>query len=330
MNETRTLHSLRGPDRRATSAEAAIRLAMLILGLLLIVGGCADPRTPPTQQRDPGYTETIVLWQDMASSGTQIAAPFTVASTLAPINQPGVDHPARLTVVAYIAPDADILRFEALVNDSLTAVARTITGFQTVLDAIKTANDSMYRIDTAFTRHCTPCTACPCVTNCDYDTCGMAARRATLAADSVIYADSLTGVSSYRDHLATEAAAKAALVDDRYRLAVWLDSADWGPTYPEAVFTDAGLSGQQIYLARTDTTANMKGRGFTLNMDSFMAADPSPQNEGYSLEVNWTTCFVPPTRPCLKPGTHTMYARLTGPNTRITGTIVLVYEGERP
>ncbi|MBI5059671.1 hypothetical protein HZB60_07830 [candidate division KSB1 bacterium] len=311
--------------------EVASRLTLLILGLFLIVVGCADPRNPPTEARDPGYTETIVLWQDAVSSGNRISATFNVASTLAPINQPGVDHPARLTIAAYIAPDADIIRFESLVNDSFPAASRVITSYQTVLDALQSATDSLNRIDTAFTAHCDPCAACPCVTNCDYDTCGMADRRVEIAELRVIYGDSLADAEAYRGRLGAEADQIFVVVDDRYRLALWMDSSDWGPTYPEAVFSGADLlSGQEVFLARTDTTTNMKGRGFELNMDSFEAADPSPENYGYSLEVNWTTCFIPPTRPCLKPGSHTMYAQLTGVNTRITGTIVLVYEGERP
>jgi len=63
-------------------------------------------------------------------------------------------------------------------------------------------------------------------------------------------------------------------------------------------------------------------------MNRFESADPN--NIGYSLEVNWTTCFPGSERPCLSVGDHTLRARLTGSDTRLTGTLVLVYERSTP
>ena len=48
------------------------------------------------------------------------------------------------------------------------------------------------------------------------------------------------------------------------------------------------------------------------------------------LEVNWTQCFTGLTLPCLSVGPHTLHVLVTGPGSRVTGTLVLVYEEVTP
>ncbi len=320
-----------------------LKTSLLFIACILtftLITSCGDERVVPAQDPDPAHTETIVLWTDQMSGGNQISASFTVDDNLAPIVQPGTDHPARLTVVGYITPDADIIRYEEIRFDSLPYVNGKVITYQSILEALQERLDSLFSIDTAFAAHgCSTlvCSSCPCAIYtdsvwCDIDTCGSAGLRAAVQIDTAIYMDTLSVWLGEKARLEAERDQKAALVDNRYRLALWFDDPNASPVYPEAVFAGLdSLENQQIYLAETDTTSNRKGRGFSLNMDNIRAADPLPENLGFTYEVNWTTCFAGSTNPCLSPGTHTIYARLSGAAaTWVTGTIVLVYAGERP
>ncbi len=320
-------------------ATLGVSLAIL-LEIGLLISGCGDERVPPAANVEPGYSETIVLWLDEPSGGNQIAAEFDVDRPLAPILLPGVDHPARLTLVAYIVPESDIGRFEEIRSDSLPHVNGKVGVYQGAMETLLGRLDSLFSIDTAFTnRACPklgPCTACPCTMYtgqswCGVDTCGSALLRAQLIADSLMLYDTLTVWRKYQERLIYERDSIAAVVDNRYRLALWFDDPNATPIYPEAVFTAADrLAGQEIYLAETDSLTGTKGKRFALDMDLIRAADPLPDNQGYLYEVNWTTCFAGSVH-CLRPGAHTLYARLEGASTtRITGTIVLVYSGEQP
>jgi hypothetical protein len=330
----------RHPSSGARNRDLALRnlaaIALILCVSAFFLASCADTRTPPAPEPDPGYTETIVMWENVVSGGNQIAATFEVDQQLAPINNVNVDHPARMTLVAYIRPDNDILRFEVLANDSVPAVARTETGYQGTIDAFVTSLDSLFRIDTAFTNNCAPCIECPCTVNCVYDTCGFAQLRGVLRGDSTTIAGLLTLTRAYKSRLEFERDSLGILVDNRYKLSVWLDDASTPAIYPSGFYMDSvTVNGQEIYRAQTDTTrgiptTGMKGRGFDFDLDGFYAADPLPLNYGNQYRINWAECFSGNAR-CLSPGTHTMYAALSGAaDTRITGTLVLTYAGERP
>ncbi len=108
------------------------------------------------------------------------------------------------------------------------------------------------------------------------------------------------------------------LVDDRYVLSIWSD-VDATERYPSAVYLDDQadtLSGQRFWAAATDTVTEMKGRSFQLNLREWNAADPA--NVGRPIVINWLSR--------LTEGSHTITVRLMGSGSRITGTIMLVYE----
>jgi len=152
----------------------------------------------------------------------------------------------------------------------------------------------------------------------------------TLGPDSTwSHEDSLVGMA-IRDSLNQAVAETTAMgdrrdsliivVDDRFVLSLWLD-ADTTERYPDAVFLDEAatlISGQHFYSSPTDPSSGMKGRSFQLRMRQWNAADPA--NVGRYIELNWLSR--------LTPGTHTLRGKLTGSGSKITGTIVLVREGE--
>jgi hypothetical protein len=139
--------------------------------------------------------------------------------------------------------------------------------------------------------------------------------------------DSLVGMA-YRDSLQSAVAETTAmgarrdslilLVDDRFVLSIWSD-VDATERYPSAIYLDDQadtLSGQQFWATPTDTVSGMKGRSFQLNLREWSAADPA--NVGRPIVINWLSR--------LTEGSHTITVRLMGSGSRITGTIMLVYE----
>ncbi len=117
------------------------------------------------------------------------------------------------------------------------------------------------------------------------------------------------------------------VLDDRYTLAMWLDS-DTTTVYPLGrILEDGRHAAQGIYLAETNSVTGLKGRGFQLDLASFEAADLS--RPGRPIEINWTVCFGPG-RPCLSEGTHTLRALATGSESYITAAVILVYAEEQP
>jgi hypothetical protein len=234
----------------------------------------------------------------------------------------GVDHPARLTVVAFISPDADIVRYETVTYDSLPFTDSLINGYQVTVFALEFSLDSALYIDSL----------CDVDTACGFDTTGLDALIDTLQVLLPYWTDKWTAARADTVRLGLERDSLGHLLDDRYRLAVWMDD-DTTTRYPQAFFyADGFLGGQAIYAAATgdSTTAlpGMKGRGFALNLDKFSAADPV--NPRRSLEVNWTQCFAGLPLPCMSVGPHTLHALVTGPGSRVTGTLVLVYEEVTP
>jgi len=321
MNETghtKQHSSRRSRTERASARWGAVAAGLVALALGALIGGCADPRTEPAPTRSPGYTETIVLFEGVVSAGQQISVAFSVDQDLAPIVHPGQDTPARLRIAGFIrSDDPQIVRRELIVGDLLPELSDSIVGF------LVTAADLELQLDVIDS-----CLAHP--ETCD--TTGKAAARAE-ALDSLQVVDSLRQVAiDDTTTLGIERDSLALVLDDRYALAIWLDE-DTTTYYPEGEYVDATtVGGQGIYLASTgDSTATypgMKGRGFDLPLDRFQAADLN--SPGETREVNWTTCFPGSTRPCLSTGSHTFLARLTGTESRITATLVLVYAEETP
>lgn len=320
MNETghNNRHSVPLWRGRAGVRWGAVAAVLIAASLWALLGGCADPRNEPLAPRSPGYTETIVLWNNTVSGGAKLTAPFTVDQPLAPIGQLGEDHPARLTIVAYIHPDAQILRREAIVLDTLPALNDSLIVFQVNLFALEFSLDSALIVDSL----------CRIDPNCGYDTTGIGAFIAACREGITLWSGKITQAAADTTRLGLERDSLGIVLDDRYRLAIWMDD-DTTTRYPEATFTeDFLLRGQAIYAASTgDTTTpvpGLKGRGFQLNLDAFLVADPV--NPGRSMQVNWTQCFVGLELPCMDVGSHTMHAMVTGADSRITATLVLVYE----
>jgi hypothetical protein len=196
---------------------------------------------------------------------------------------------ATLTLAGYIRADSSIDSMEAIQNIWIPATTNRITGYLVVLDGLGA--------DTAWSHE-----------------------------------DSLIGIPT-RDSLNQAIAETTAMgdlrdsiivaVDNRFVLSVWLDG-DTVEKYPDAVFlNDTTLSGQHFYASPSDTDSTSvpgtyiltKARSFTLRMRQWNAADPA--NEGRSIEINWLSRLMP--------GEHILRARLTQPESKITGTIVLVH-----
>lgn len=321
MNETGhpSPHSRPMTGVRARVAAGAVAAVLVAASLM---GGCADPRSKPLAPRSPGYTETIVLWNAAVSGGIRLSAAFTVDQPLAPIRQLGVDHPARLTLTAYINPDSSIDRYETVVQDSLPTLKDQLLNVQVRIFADEFSLDSALIVDSI----------CRIDPDCGYDTTGigafMAGLRDTLNAYNVI----LDGLFADTTRLGDERDSLSHVLDDRYRVAIWMDD-DTTIRYPEAQFDTLGyLNGQGLFAAATgDSTTpfpGMKGRGFQLNLDSFQAADSL--NPDRSLEVNWTQCFAGLDLPCMSVGNHTLHALVTGTGSRITAALVLVYQEVTP
>ncbi|MCX6601324.1 MAG: hypothetical protein NT025_07160 [bacterium] len=326
MNETghNSGHFCPRRGERAGVPWGAVAAVLIAASLWAFMGGCADPRSKPLAPASPGYTETITLWNGAVSDSEKISAPFTVGQPLAPIRQLGVDHPARLTLVAFITPDADILRRETVTGDSLPKLTDSLTLYQATVFAREFSLDSALLVDSLCRMHPDSCSP--------EDTLGLAALIEHLQADLIVWTDKWTAAMADTIRLGLERDSLGHLLDDRYRLAIWMDD-DTTARYPQAAFDSTGfLGGQAIYAAATgdSTTAlpGMKGRGFALNLDKFSAADPV--NPTRSLEVNWTQCFTGLSLPCLSVGPHTLHVLVTGPGSRVTGTLVLVYEEVTP
>ena len=331
MNETRHI-PLRGRlwrwTRRAGAGFGAVAAVLVAAAVWGLFGGCSDDRSEPTNSQTPAYTETIPLWTNATSDSQRIEAHFNVTQELAAIAHPGQDSPARLTIAAYIsANDTDIARLEFIQDTLLPPLGDSLIAILVSLTEPLRAYNNWLHIDSL-------CDANP--DSCLHAHPPMDTAYAQYVVDSlaaivnplVVLLHAVQADTAVLNH---EAVTLGARLDNRYTLALWMDqdTAETQTMYPSAFYrTDFSLYGQAIYAARTDTTTHYKGCGFRLNLDRFLAADR--RNIGYQLEVNWTTCFTGSPRPCLSPGPHTLYARLTGAQSRITASLVLVYHEERP
>ncbi|MCC6477220.1 hypothetical protein IT157_09215 [bacterium] len=299
--------------------------ALMVILAAILAGACADPRTNPTTAPDPGYTETIVLWDSVLSNGEVLTAQFNVDQQLATIQTPGVDAPARLTLAAFIHYDGDLYWYEGIVEDSIPAWTPKFISYliaieqhQGVIDAIAAGRAL--------------CDTLP--EQCPDDTSSWIADEAEALEQRALYQDSVAAGQADTTRLGVARDSLGVVLDDRYTVAIWLDD-DTTTVYPEAVFaTDGRLDGQELYLAETriDTAATpddtTKGRGFTLDLAQFSAAQWG--NPGRPIEINWVSEFPGTDSPWLSPGQHTLRARVTGNRTSLTGVLVLVYAEERP
>lgn len=366
MNETghntlpAGLRSLAGGKRASLGAVAAALVAAFVW---VVLGGCADPRTEPSRPSDSGFTETIVLWQNQpVGPDGHVAATFNVDAELAPVNRPGLDTPARLTVVVYIEPDCQILRREQIMDDSLGYYQDSVMTPQLVeLTSLKDQltqeqKDTVAAIENRIRAFAA---ALPMTVDSSVLLTTFPGPRGTVTCDTAIVgygfdpaanpvsAADLAALQAMNPRLAEVEAAWAhtvldtfrlgaerdylgRILDNRYTLAIALDDTS-RKRYPEAVYSTelaGALAGQGIYAARTDTASNLKGRGFDITLSQFSAADVV--NLGEALEVNWVTCFPGGAEPCLGVGQHTLHAWVTGRDPRLTGTLVLTYAEERP
>jgi hypothetical protein len=364
MNDTRFTPP---PIRRACRARRIIVLTTVMLaalGLWALNWGCADPRTEPLAAVQPGYTETIDLFNMAAMGSTGYASTnFTVQQDLAPISVPTMS-PARLSLVEYIAPDCQIYRREQIMLDSIPYLqASEIVPAQAALGPVKddvVGTDSVKTklldsLETLLTQTLDSLrgTAIP-YTNSEFAwrgqtySCDTTRPFAHMIPDSASPIPDTTGIDStlaaldstlellemqfFKARLDTtilglERDYLGIALDTYYALSIALDSVN---TFyvPNAVYVDATgrLKGQDPFNAAVDTTTGLIGRGFLLDLGQLQAADIT--HIGHTIEVNWATCFSGSSSPCLAPGVHTLYVRLAGPQSRVTGTIVLVY-GQR-
>jgi hypothetical protein len=277
----------------------SLQLSLVIVLAALLFIGCADPRQAPVAPGTPAYTKTVILWDDVVSAGTAQSASFVIDGTLSA---------ATVTVAGFITPDNDIVHIEAIQEDSIPSKADQITGYligQEELSAEIT--DFLAALDTL-----DPNTE---------DSVLIALYQDSLDQDSVswfAFGDSIAWAIADTTAMGERRDSLVLLVDDRFVLSVWSD-VDAIERYPSAVYLDDQadtLSGQRFWAAATDTVTGMKGRSFQLNLREWSAADPA--NVGRPIVINWLSH--------LTAGEHSISVRLTGSGSRITGTIMLVYE----
>lgn len=290
--------------------------------LLLFVGfwisSCADPRSAPATAPDPAHTETITLWNSEPSNGDTVTAHFVVSAPLAAINQPGVDQPARLTIAAYVRPDSDNAWYETIVNDTFPEWEDILIRYLVAIEAQQGILDSVTAVRAL-------CDSLPA--ECPDDTSGLIGAENGALEIQGIYQDSVGAAVADTTALGERRDSLGLVLDDRYTLAMWFDN-DTSKVYPLArILEDGRIASQGIYLAETNSTTGLKGRGFQLDLASFEAADLDNPNR--PIEINWAVCFGPD-RPCLSEGTHTLRALATGSESYITAAIILVYAEEQP
>lgn len=291
---------------------------ILLLFAGLLISSCADPRSAPATAPDSAHSETITLWNNEPSNGDTVAAQFVVSAPLAAIHQPGVDQPARLTIAAYVRPDNDNAWYEAIVNDTFPEWESTFIRFLVAIEAQQGILDSVTAVRAL-------CDSLPA--ECPTDTSGLIGAESDALGIQSLYQDSLAVAVADTTALGDRRDSLGLVLDDRYTLAMWFDN-DTSTVYPLGrILADGRLAAQGIYLAETNSSTGLKGRGFQLDLASFEAADLD--NPGRPIEINWTVCFGPD-RPCLSEGTHTLRALVTGSESYITAAIILVYAEEQP
>lgn len=290
---------------------------ILLVAIGAVVFSCSDPRSAPATAPEASHTETVTLWVDAPSNGEVISANFEVKQPLAEIDRPGVDAPARLTVAAYIQPDADIAWYERIVNDSIPAWNEHFIRYLIAIEGQQGIIDSVAAVRAL-------CDTVP--EECPDDTSGLIPAEQAALELRAVYQDSVSAGQADTTRLGANRDSLGVVLDDRYTLALWMDS-DTTTAYPEGLMDSLGnIGGQEFYLAATNSATGLKGRSFALDLAQFEAADL--RNPGRPIEINWTTCFIGSTRPCMSVGTHTLHARATGATTKITAAIILVYAEE--
>ncbi|MCB9357951.1 MAG: hypothetical protein H6508_07110 [Calditrichaeota bacterium] len=293
-----------------------LQIAFLIWAAFGVLS-CDDPRTPPLTGSEPSNTETVVLWESAASDGSILSAQFEVKRPLSPINFPGVDQPARLNIAAYFRPDADVMLYEQIVNETLPSYDDQIIGYLVGIESAQGILDSVAAVRAL-------CDTLP--SECPDDTSGLIPAENAAQPVLAAYQDSLDAAIADTTALGVERDSLGRVLDDRFTLSLWFDD-DSTSAYPEALLQEDGrLGGQGLYLAETHAQTGLKGRGFQMDLARFSAADLNlPMRP---LEFNWTTCFPGSERPCMSVGTHTLRARVTGAESYITAAVVFVYAEE--
>jgi len=355
MNETASIFPARGRRNRRRGADlrwATWIAALMAVCLIGLIAGCSDERTSPPTSSNPSHMRQYDLWSQQASSGETISASFTVERELA-----DVEAPVLLTIVTHLetAADPNLVRFDA-VTDSLEWLSSALTRYETRLFRLGqdlqtlTAIDSLWLIypdSMVLAFDSTSCdthvTICGDTIYCDslnwamypdsmipaFDTTGIGACRVYVNGLIALYEDSTDWAADAQARMGDESDELSAYLDNVYTLALWMDD-DTTTRYPNAVYVnpDLELGGQLLYSVVTDSATGLKSRGMSLRLKRFESCDPV--NLGETLEVNWVTCFAGSARPCMSVGEHTLRASLNGANTRISGTLVLIYEEAQP
>ncbi|MFZ5433285.1 MAG: hypothetical protein ACOZB3_05870, partial [Calditrichota bacterium] len=130
MKETASIYpprSRRGQGEGACLRRSALWLLLIALGLWGFVSGCGDPRTEPARSPTPGHLQQIDLWSQENSSGQQLRADFVVDRELA-----DTETPALLTIVAYVEPVGDLIRYDDIV-DSLAWLDDALSRYETII-----------------------------------------------------------------------------------------------------------------------------------------------------------------------------------------------------
>jgi hypothetical protein len=316
MNETR-------PNLTRGTLWGVIAAVLVTAALLSLFSGCSDKRSAPLASATPGYTETKVLWENVVSDGQKISTTFEVPQVLAPITRPGQDSPARLTIVTYLRDsDSQVSRRDTILLAQIPHLSDSATNIQVVLVPAAKMLDTLMRSDTLCRLHPNLCYWDTLELRRWIDSIGIIVQHQTTLLNNVNAAIAV---------LQSESDSLTHVLENRYTMAIWLDAdtAEAQAVYPSALFgSNNAIFGQALYTAQIDTATHYRGKGFRINLDRISAADN--QHPGYPIEVNWTTCFTGSNRPCLAVGNHTIYARVTGSDTKLTASIVLVYAEARP
>lgn len=288
-----------------------------LAGAAILAISCADPRTPPPAAPVESNTETITLWHDSPSNGSVITAAFNVDRDIANYVTPdGFVQPARLSIAAYIRPDSDIAWFEAIQNDTFPAWEDILIRYAIGFEEQKGVLDSVDAVRAL-------CDTVP--ENCPDDTSGLIPAEHVADSIQAIYQDSIDVAVADTTALGQRRDSLGLVLDDRFTLAIWLDN-DTTTAIPLAKrLTDGRIGGQGIYLAETNFTSGLKGRGFDLNLADFYVADLNKIDR--ERQINWADCYREGL-PCLTPGAHTLHARVTGAESYVTAAIILVYAEE--
>lgn len=345
--------------------SAALRAAVGLIAASTIVD-CTDERTPPAAPDQPGYTQTVVLFQDDTHAGTLLSGTVTPRDSVVS---------ARLYLSCTLQPDDSLRWFERLadeldslatVKDSLTIMMVNLSGNPSRTPAEDSLLAQVMR-DFAFTqveidrRHAARDVLDVFLDDrfhvgvrLDADTVDLypqavfVNRGVTLndalvdtAREARLTRLRIAGYDTARVNPADPASplldSAAAAAEDTLRVALEAARA-WRDSLAGALFTDTMVWGQGFYLAPAGTDG-WRGRTLTLDLSRFMVADggwdiggpyyhPSRPARGATYSNQYP---ITDWRTRLTPRSpHRIYVRFGAADARVkvTATLYLVYARE--